>query len=53
MAAITNEIGDLLLAVVNTARLAGVDSGERLLHVKNIFQRFEALESELAKRSHT
>ncbi|MFY9381754.1 MAG: nucleoside triphosphate pyrophosphohydrolase [Eubacteriales bacterium] len=54
VAAITNEIGDLLLAVVNTARLAGVDS-ERALNIacEKYIQRFEALESELAKKGVT
>jgi tetrapyrrole methylase family protein/MazG family protein len=54
VAAITNEIGDLLLAVVNTARLAGVDS-ERALNIacEKYIQRSEALESELAKKGVT
>ncbi|HOQ14035.1 MAG TPA: nucleoside triphosphate pyrophosphohydrolase [Bacillota bacterium] len=52
--AITDEIGDLLLAVVNTARLAGVES-ERALNLacEKYIRRFEVLESELAKRGLT
>ncbi len=49
MDALTEEIGDLLLAVVNTARLAGVDSERALsLACDKYVGRFERLEKAVA-----
>jgi MazG family protein len=50
-AALEEEIGDLLFAVVNLARLSGVHAMRALLHANAKFaRRFEALESIAAER---
>lgn len=46
---LTEEIGDLLLAVVNTARLCGIDSEEALTKACDKYcGRYEALENEIS-----
>jgi ATP diphosphatase len=51
---ITEEIGDLLFAVVNVARLAGVDAEGALRAATGKFERrFRGVEAELARRGRT
>lgn len=49
---LTEEIGDLLLATVNTARLCGINAEEALTFACDKYcRRYEALEAELVKRN--
>ncbi len=54
MAEIQEEFGDLLLSVVNAARLAGVDSEEALYNANEKFlKRFQRVEELCVKTGHT